>query len=67
MIREPMTRERLAEKLDEIGLSATVKALILLLADEYAAHLIDDWASSPRSQGGAGKAAPVLPLRGVGG
>lgn len=66
MIRDPMTRDRLADKLDEMGLSATEKTLILLLADEYAAHEIDVCARSPVSQGGTGKAAPVLPLRGVG-
>ena len=45
-----MTRDQLAAELSEMGLSATEKALILRLADEYAAGLIDEHASTPRSQ-----------------
>jgi hypothetical protein len=52
-----VTRDQLAEELDRMApaLSATQKRQILAAADEYAAHEIELWARSPRSQGGAGR------------
>jgi len=48
-------RAALASALAQTALSATERARILALADEYGASLIEECARSPHSQGGAGR------------